>query len=262
MGPVGRFGLFDANAHPDVTLTDGRRSTHDNTDYSHYTSAALAAGFVGACAVGLPGTDPRLHFERCGEDGFLHPVSPWNASQDGSVGQNMSELHRIGYRAVKIHPRLGGPLVGSAEFREAAAAAGSLGIVLFVCTYPFGGPGERLGDRLLDDLERAVDLAPDTRMVLLHGGAIDLLRYVEFCRANPHLLLDVSLTLMKYRGSSVDADLRFAFAQFDRRICIGSDHPWYTPDDVADAADLFLADLDDERCQRILRSNIEGYLER
>ena len=62
-------------------------------------------------------------------------------------------------------------------------------------------------------------------MVLLHGGDVQLLRYAELVRFNANLILDLSLTIMKYAGSSLDADLSFLFREFDRRICIGSDHP-------------------------------------
>src|SRR5205085_2428141 len=73
---------------------------------------------------------------------------------------------------------------------------------------------------------------PEARVVLLHGGDVRLLQYSELVRFNPSLLLDLSQTLMKYPGSSIDMDLRFLFQSFDRRICIGSDFPEYSLRDV------------------------------
>jgi len=261
-GTVRRLGLFDANAHPDVRLPDsGRAGDRPFDTYAHYRQEARAAGFIGACAVGLPGTDPVEHLDRCSEDDLLIPVAPWTTGDVDTVGKRISKLRVLGYRALKVHPRLGGTAVGSPEFHRIVEAAGDAGMVVFLCTYPFGGPGRRTGDTLLGDLEQAVDGAPDTRLVLLHGGTVDLLRYIEFCRANPHLLLDVSLTLMKYQGSSLDDDLRFAFRQFDRRVCVGSDYPWYGPGEVANRIDDLLDGVDEERCRRILRGNIEAYLQ-
>ena len=111
------------------------------------------------------------------------------------------------------------------------------------------------------ELEAAVAAAPTTKLVLLHGGSVDLLRYMEFCRANDHLMLDVSLTLMKYRGSSLDDDLRFVFSSFDRRTCIGSDYPWYRPAEIVDRAAELLSEVDDHRCWNVLRGNMEAYLQ-
>ena len=56
-----------------------------------------------------------------------------------------------------------------------------------------------------------------------------LLEYMEIARSHPNVLLDLSMTMCKYSGSSIDADLRFALSAFDRRVCIGSDYPEYSP---------------------------------
>ena len=50
-------------------------------------------------------------------------------------------------------------------------------------------------------------------------------KYAELCRHNKNILLDLSLTIMKYKGSSIETDIDFLFNYFDRKICIGSDHP-------------------------------------
>ncbi len=246
--------LFDSNAHPDAV-----KDPSDDS-YADYVNCARDAGFVGACAVGLPGTDPVQHLHHCREAGFLTPVAPWQASGTRRLGRAVRTLSALGYRALKVHPRWGGPTVGSREFRQLLRCADDLDMVVFLCTYPFGSAKLGLGDRLLHDLDSAIAAAPNTRLVLLHGGAIDLLRWIEFCRANEHLLLDLSHTLVKYAGSSLDDDLAFAFANFDRRICVGTDHPYYSIDDVVCRLELFLGDIPEHKRQNILRRNIEDYL--
>ena len=260
-GRIGAIGLFDSNAHPDIGSSPPSDNLAPSSDgYQNYVDAARSVGFTGGCAVALPGTDPHSHFERCRAEPFLTPVAPWTTTSSGKAGSAVQDLAEFGYRAVKVHPRRGGPAVGSEEFLEVVRSAADHDMVVFVCTYPFGRADQRLGDTLLNDLEIAVAAAPTTRLVLLHGGSVDLLRYMEFCRANDHLLLDVSLTLMKYRGSSLDDDLRFVFSSFDRRTCIGSDYPWYQPAEIVERAAELLAEVDDERCRNILRGNLEAYL--
>jgi predicted TIM-barrel fold metal-dependent hydrolase len=258
---IGDTGLFDSNAHPNIGSSPPSDDQAPSLDgYKDYVEAARSVGFTGGCAVALPGTDPHSHFERCRAEPFLTPVAPWTTTSSNKVGSAVRDLVDLGYRALKVHPRLGGPAVRSREFLEVVRSAADHDMVVFVCTYPFGKADQRLGDTLLNDLEVAVAAAPTTRLVLLHGGSVDLLRYMEFCRANDHLLLDVSLALMKYRGSSLDNDLWFVFSSFDRRTCIGSDYPWYQPAEIVGRPAELLAEVDDERCRNILRGNLEAYL--
>jgi hypothetical protein len=252
-------GLFDANAHPDA-LHAPLIDRQENDEYQKYVELAQLAGLSGACAVALPGTEPRQHLERCRRSGFLTPVAPWQSVSPRRVRSRVQALKKIGYSAIKIHPRLGGPPVGSKEFQTIAEVASDEGCVLFVCTYPFGAAEKRLGDSLLGDLESAILRAPTARMVLLHAGTVDILRYIEFCRANEHLLLDLSLTIMKYAGSSVDQDLSYALNSFDRRICVGTDYPWYSPADLVERLSPMIRTLDPAKRNRILRGNIENYL--
>ena len=261
MGAAGLVagGMFDANAHPDVGQTS-LGGLKESDGYERYVELAQSAGLKGACAVALPGTEPRQHFERCRRSGFLTPVAPWKSVGPRRVRRGVQALTKMGYNAIKIHPRLGGPSVGSKEFRRIAEVASDEGCVLFVCTYPFSAAENRLGDSLLRDLELAILRAPNARMVLLHAGAVDLLRYIEFCRVNEHLLLDLSFTLMKYAGSSLDQDLLYALNSFDRRICVGTDYPWYSPKAVTSRLGPMLESLSAVKRRNILHANIEDYL--
>ncbi len=44
-----------------------------------------------------------------------------------------------------------------------------------------------------------------------------------------HLRLDLSFTLLRYAGSSLDADIRFFVENLDQRLVVGSDYPDYFP---------------------------------
>ena len=60
-------------------------------------------------------------------------------------------------------------------------------------------------------------------MIIVHGGGLEIMRYVELSRFNANILLDLSLVFMKYKNSSIDKDIQFLFESFDQRISIGSD---------------------------------------
>jgi hypothetical protein len=88
-------------------------------------------------------------------------------------------------------------------------------------------------------------------VILLHGGVIKLLEVAEIVRHFPTVLLDLSFTLCKFAGSSLDLDIRYLFAQFDQRICIGSDSPEFTPMDLRIRFDSLSSGLIDAKVARI-----------
>ena len=83
-----------------------------------------------------------------------------------------------------------------------------------------------------------------------------MLELAEVARSFPSLLLDLSFTLCKYEGSSVDADLRFLFRRFDRRICVGSDDPEFSLGDLRRRFDELSEGLDEGRRERIGWGNL------
>jgi predicted TIM-barrel fold metal-dependent hydrolase len=108
----------------------------------------------------------------------------------------------------------------------------------------------------------ALKRAPAARVVLAHGGGVDLLRHAELVRHNDNLLLDLSFTLLKYAGSSIDADVAWLLAQFDRRVCVGSDHPEFTPAELRTYLDRALAKLPRDKAENVAHRNLARFLGR
>jgi predicted TIM-barrel fold metal-dependent hydrolase len=118
--------------------------------------------------------------------------------------------------------------------------------------YPLSDP--------LYSLVRLLKRCPNARVVLVHGGDVRLLEYAELVRFNQNLLLDLSLTIMKYRGSSLDTDIGFLFRQFDRRLCVGTDFPEYSPAALRARFDDFSRDLPAEKVENIAYRNLQTFL--
>lgn len=59
----------------------------------------------------------------------------------------------------------------------------------------------------------------------MHGGCERIMEFAEFVRFSKNILLDLSLTIMKYRNSSIDNDIKFLFQNYDQKITLGSDYP-------------------------------------
>jgi hypothetical protein len=75
-----------------------------------------------------------------------------------------------------------------------------------------------------------------------------------------NVLLDLSFTLLRYAGSSLDDDVRFMCRNLDQRLCLGSDFPEYTPAEVLARFDELLPDLPAPKRDAILIRNLEQFL--
>jgi predicted TIM-barrel fold metal-dependent hydrolase len=255
--------MFDANAHPTVdgTWIDGRKIC----GFAESEARLRATGFQHACAVALPGVggySPTAFAEAARGD-FWIPVAAWELSDFDSTDwhSTMCAFRALGYRGVKLHPRLLGKLPNAATLARLIVAAHESDLRLVLCTYPFGAPCTGLRGNLLEVLSEAMEAVPDARLLLLHAGCVDFMRFVEFARINRNILLDLSFTILKYEGSSLDADLRFAFRTFDQRLCIGSDYPEYDPASLRRRFERLAleAQIDDQKRAAISTTNAQRF---
>lgn len=251
--------LFDALAHP--TLSGDWLGRGLAAGFAALDAEVQAAGYAGACAVGLDGVEGYEHeafAAACRAFPRLVPVAGFNPLRDPG---RLQSLRDMGFVGLKIHPRFSGLTQRLGRMGPWLREAGDAGLVVFLCTYHHGPLGRMpAGDPYLD-LIASLREAPQTRVVLVHGGDVQLLRHAELVRFNANLLLDLSLTLMKYRGSSLDADLAFLFREFDRRICIGSDWPEYPLAAVSARFEQLAVGLSDEKRANIASRNLIRFLD-
>jgi len=74
------------------------------------------------------------------------------------------------------------------------------------------------------------------------------------------VLLDLSFTLCKYEGSSIDLDIRYLFEKFDRRICIGSDSPEFDLSKLRQRFNQLTEGLDIVKKKNIGFQNLQAYV--
>jgi predicted TIM-barrel fold metal-dependent hydrolase len=72
--------------------------------------------------------------------------------------------------------------------------------------------------------------------------------------------MDLSMTMMKYEGSSIDQDIRFLFRSFDRRIAIGTDYPEYSLERVRARFEYFSEGLPQEKKENVAHRNLSRFL--
>lgn len=195
-----------------------------------------------ACAVNMPlkGMDNLNFYEECGKYSWIFPVARV-LLRDLSI-KGIESIHMIGFKAIKIHPRQL-CLNSIVQLQDVFEYCYKHEITVFLCTYYYCDSSGWPTSDFLSELAKLNTLFP-VKLVLLHGGGVRLLEFAEFVRFNENVILDLSLTIMKYQGSSLDMDIKFLLKNFDRRICLGSDHPEYSVSDVLTRLDSLSGELD------------------
>ncbi|TDH38328.1 hypothetical protein E2A64_04225 [Pseudohoeflea suaedae] len=252
-------GLFDSLSHPTLS---GRWFARDlDAGWQALVKRLRESGYSRACAVGLAGVEGYEHeafIEACRPYAELVPIA--GIDPRGDLVAELRRVKQLGFSGIKLHPRLSAFAMGDDCLIEAFRAARAVDLPVFLCTYCHG-PVERapLEDPLYG-LARALRAVPDIRLVLLHGGDVELMRYMQLVRHSPNILIDLSFTMMKYTGSSLDLDLAYVMRGFNRRTCFGVDHPEYTHAEVRTRFDALSAGLSPEERANVGFNNLSRFL--
>ncbi len=253
--------IFDSLAHP--TLTGKWLNRNIDSSFETLASSIKKAGYSGACAIGLDGIENYSHKQflgECRKYDFLFPVAGINPNITTPIENEIKNISGLGYTAIKIHPRYSGLTNYIEQLEELFQKAATENLVVFYCTYMHCKLIQFPAYDPFYSLVNLLKKTPDLKVVLVHGGDVNLLRYMELVRFNENLLLDLSLTMMKYKGSSLDLDIRYLFTNFDRRICIGTDHPEYSHFDIRKRFEYFSQEVAIDKLENIAFLNLTNFL--
>src|SRR5438045_6538620 len=258
--------LFDALAHPTPNGDWlGARAAGRNT-FARYLREMTDANCRWALCVGLGGIggyDESKYAELVRSTSpRMYPIAYFDFAQDlrqSAVDRHFGRLRDTGFRGIKIHPRLAQIQFDHPSLPSVIQRAMHADLSVLLCTNLYGaGPhAYRNNPGALAKLLGALD---DPKVILVHGGATRLLDTMEIARPYPRVLLDLSETLCKYEGSSLDLDIQFMFHQFDRRICVGSDSPEYSPLDLRRRFDEFAHTVAVDKASNIAYKNLLTFL--
>tara|TARA_Y100001978_G_C23655557_1_gene415834 strand:- start:65 stop:865 length:801 start_codon:yes stop_codon:yes gene_type:complete len=168
----------------------------------------------------------------------------------------------IGFRVFKIHPRF------------SKHSDNELGLILDyllpkanlvqICTYQ----SQKI-NKLSDSLEanKLLELLAyksnyySTHIMLMHGFDVSILQAHSVVRHNEYLLLDLSMTILKYDGSSIDNDISYLFKNFDRRICLGSDYPEWSYRQLEKKLLTLVKSTTEDKLRNVFYDNVEKILD-
>jgi predicted TIM-barrel fold metal-dependent hydrolase len=252
--------LFDSLSHP--TLSGGWHGRHLDASFDGLARALESNGCVAACAVGMHGIEGYEHeafIAACRPHPALVPIAGFAPGPD-DPDEELAHIRALGFAGIKIHPRYSKLSLDDPALAASLRAAGRVGLPVLLCTYHHDTLARYPTQDPFYATVALLQAAPDTKVVLVHGGDVGLRRYAELVRFNENLLLDLSFTLLAYEGSSLDADIGFLFRARDRRICVGSDHPEFDHGALRRRFETFATGLSPEKAENIAYRNLEAFL--
>jgi len=223
--------IFDCVTHPTLDGSWMNNPTYRSNDVASLLSEMKASRVSWAFCIGMPGVgqyEAERYASHILESGNgLFPVAVLDLREEwsaGAIGRTIGRLKTCGYVGVKVHPRLSAVTYDDPRVAEVIKETAAAGLVAMLCTYSFE-PSPRCSRNTIAALSDLLVDCEGAPLILLHGGGVRLLEVAELVRCHASTLLDLSFTLLKYQGSSLDLDMRFLCDHFDRRVCVGSDSP-------------------------------------
>ncbi|MEW9920359.1 amidohydrolase family protein [Marimonas sp. MJW-29] len=181
-------------------------------------------------------------------------MNPGRAEDPQAATRAVYALAEQGFQGLKLHSRLNEYHPLDPRALAAIQAAGAVGMVVFLDT--LFRQRRHATAPAADIIDRIALACPGTQVVLLHGGASEMLQVFEIVRMHAHLILDLSFTLLRYGGSSLEKDMRFVCENLDQRVTVGSDFPEYTQQEMIEMFESITDGLPEDKLNRIRHDNL------
>jgi predicted TIM-barrel fold metal-dependent hydrolase len=240
--------------HTNIAGVDRLLADMNTSNISH----ALAVGMKG---IGSYDNKKYMEFLKP----YLHrliPIAFFDLSAEktlASVTKELAEIKKLGYKGIKLHSRQSDFSLQHPLLAEVIMQANDKQLAVLLCTYFY----DKTQNASFNNIERLMDLlfnVHGAKVILAHAGSVRLLETMEIARVYSNVLLDLSFTLNKYCESSLDLNIQYLFKQFDRRICVGSDFPDFSPTELRFRFEKFAAAVDPEKAANIAYKNLFNFL--
>lgn len=252
--------IFDSLTHP--TISGNWFKIQNKSSFESLKNEILKQKLIGACAVGIYGLEEynhKLFIEKCKSIPNVYPVAGFNPNII-NISKELTKIKRLGYKAIKIHPRFNKIKLNNDKILETFKLAEKENLIIFLCTFFNTNLAEMPSSDPFWDLVNLIKKTPKLKIILMHGGIQDLMKYAELVRFNNNLLLDISYTMIKYQNSSLRYDIEYLFSHLDQRICIGSDFPEYNISDLRKSFSYYSDKISRKKCENIAYKNLMTFL--
>jgi hypothetical protein len=223
---------LDSCAHP--TLDGSWLGGRSGVTASGLMQDLSAHGYSGALAIGLPGVGRYAHrdfFDACREQVGLVPVAALtDVSSAQAITADLDVIRDVGYRVVKVHPRLLGYEETLGNLDTVVEACADRGLAVALCTYP-EYRSTISPDEARATMASALARRPELPAVALHAGVLDAEPFARLLPDMAALLIDVSLALPKY-PEEVKDQVASIMADHPDSVALGSDGPEWTYEQI------------------------------
>jgi predicted TIM-barrel fold metal-dependent hydrolase len=221
--------LFDSLTHP----TSNGKWIYETKNNNHINNLNLEFkkyNVKWAFAVNLESSDNKYYASYFDHMDNIFPIYYFdinNFESKKDIKKLFKSLRKKGYYGIKIHTRLSKTTINNKNLIKSIKLAKKYNLIVMLCTYFHSSDSQSYKNNELS-LHKLLIKTNGTKIILLHGGLTKVLTYMEIIKPFKNVILDLSYTLIKYKDSSLEKDFEYIFKHFDRRICIGSDHPDYS----------------------------------
>lgn len=142
-----------------------------------------------------------------------------------NVKKEINNILKLKYKFIKIHPRMLKRNLSDEKFyTKVFKELNKTNLTILWCT--FDGWENKASDiNQLDFISKLINLTKKNKIILMHGGGPNIIKYYEKFRFIKRVYLDLSYTLPHYYESSVEKDIIFLMKRFDQRLLVGTDFP-------------------------------------
>lgn len=259
--------LFDCITHPTINgkwLNDKGHFENDIDNLLHNMSNwNVKWGFaVGMEGIGGYNAESYFSFIKS-KSKCLYPIAYFdfsNMRSNADIENYILYLKNLGYYGIKIHPRFSNIDLGNKFLEPIIKIANKYKMIVMLCTYFYDNNYNSYNNNMTNLIELLYKIR-DQKIILLHACTTHLLEMREVACKFKNILLDLSLTLCRYEGSSLDLDINFLFNNFTNRICVGSDSPDYSAEKFRNRFEYFSKGLNLEGKEKIAYRNIMNFCE-
>ncbi len=259
--------IFDSLSHPTIDSHWILPKYYNSANIENLVSQMKQYNIIKSFAVGMHGIGS---YEQTKYYNLIAPFSDIfypiaflliepNDTQK-SIQEKLKQIKKTGFKGIKLHPRFSDFSIANPLLSYTIKTANELQLTVLFCTY-FYHPSQNACSNSIENLQKLLLQIQDCKIILLHAGTVRLLEMIEIARSFKNILLDLSFTVCKYEGSSIDLDIQFACNTFDQRICIGSDFPEFSMQKLRERFNYFTQHISEEKAKNIGYKNLETYIQ-
>ncbi|OQA97642.1 MAG: Amidohydrolase [Bacteroidetes bacterium ADurb.Bin217] len=259
--------IFDSLTHPTIDSHWILPKYHNSANIENLVCQMKQYNIIKSFAVGMYGIGS---YEQNSYYKLIKPYSDYFYSiaflliepsdTEKTIKEKLKRVKETGFKGVKLHPRFSDFSISNPLIVYTIKIANELELTILFCTY-FYHPSRNACSNSIESLLNVLLNTQDCKIILLHAGTVRLMEMIEIARSFKNILLDLSFTLCKYEGSSIDLDIQFAFNTFDQRVCIGSDFPEFSMQKLRERFNNFAKNLSEEKARNIGYKNLESYIQ-